>query len=396
MSERELKFRFPAYFQGLTAYLEGDNRNLRSALSSPELTMDQRCLLQVRTFIKAHNYLEALQRLSNLSTFSHPFFRAEKFFLQASLASFASRWAEGFELNVRAYEIYTELKYRPGQFRSAHNAASSCINLGKCNEALQYLEYAKESVTRPAELASVFRAQACLFSQLGDLDSANSFICEALEARAHLNAVDRVHLDLVIFDLAFKNQDFKTCASQLALLRKSRVLRYRARIIFDNQLFKIFRGEETQLSRLPKSVEEQEEYGLKWKLLDSLISGDIEAAKNLWHDLHLFLPELHQKAFLSFHPNEEKKLFGQVLLSLKRPMADPLKEPLDGRLAELYSLLVTSPVPLRKEYLIQEIWKIKYSPSYDGRFYDLMKRLKKMIGADIRAVKRGYFLARGA
>ena len=49
-------------------------------------------------------------------------------------------------------------------------------------------------------------------------------------------------------------------------------------------------------------------------------------------------------------------------------------------------------MPLRKEYLSEQLWGISYDPRYDARFYKMIERLKKTQKVSVTNKNNAYFI----
>ncbi len=385
---------FPDYFKGLSAYLKGDHRNFRKVMKSPLLERQQRTLLQVRAQNRERRYESALEILDSVTHWTHDFFKAEQLFLRASIASFLSQWSEGYKHNLAAHELYSKMNYAPGMFLTLHNAASSCINISHLSEAKKLLRKSEAFAKRPSDKLLLLRAWACMESNEENFEKALLLIEDGLSHQSELNAVDQIHMALVGFDIYFRSGNVSKAGEILVRLQNSKTLRYNARVIFEANLFNLYTKEARLLPEMPKSIKTNAEFSLKWKLIQSLQSGDVEKAKQQWKDLCQMFPDLYRPEFLESDLCEIKSLFIQVIEGFRSKAGEEISVNLSPKLQSLYELLRNSKTPLRKEYLITQIWKSEYSPKFDQRFYELIRRFKEVTSLDLRSIGGGYSLFR--
>ncbi len=376
-NSREAFFRkeFALYFRGLKAHLTGDHATLRRVCSSEDLSQDQRKLLLVRRLHRKRKWATASNLLQSVTTFSHPFFEAEQHFLMASSFSYVSEWEWSFAENLKALEIYEAESYYRGCFLASYNLAAAMTNTGRFNDAGKWLKRAEIFSESPSEKVMIRRLQACELSGLGQFDQAVGCLEQALELVDQLSAIEKANLYLVAFDIYCRAGNFERCEIFYNKIRRTKLLRYGARALFECYLYDIYRQKIKVSWPRHAVVEDHLEYGPKWRLVAYVLEGNLELAQNVWSQLHRAFPDLYEAAFLTFSQSEAVSLFGRVLRQITLKKTAGQVPVLTGQLADLYSLLITAPMGLRKEYLIEKIWRKSYDPALDDRFYQLVRRL---------------------
>ncbi len=390
--DNKLESEFRIYFSGLEAYLAGDHRRVRRILKNQDLEQCARRLLLARNLIRKRKFSLAQSVLDSLSPINS-LFAAELNFVQASLLSFNSQWSLAFEKNRSAYALYKQINYRQGQFNAAYNASFCKNHLGESEQVLLWLSECESLAITARERCSVIRAMACEHSQQQNFKMAVQLMDQAFDEQEHLGDVDKIHLQVAAFDVFFRAGETEKCEALLSHLTKSKLNRFEARIQFESLLFRIAIGRIHSLPPRSEAIRANTEFNQMWNLLAAIFAGDLPEAEKQWRALHHLYPALYNLGFLNFPDSEKNSLLAKAIKKIQSTSQITMScNALSGKLQSLYSLLATTSLPLRKEYLIERLWGAPYHPQYDERFYRLVRRLRCQIPEELVSEQRAYRL----
>lgn len=368
---------FPKYQAAVQAFLAGDAREFRALARSEGLTRSERKLLEARARFRREEWSEAFELLTTMGKAGFPFLEADRQFLLASAHFALGRIEAAAACNISAAELYREVGDRRGRFIALYNAMVDFSRLGHNALAQLHFEQASAFAQGAAEETVLWRAMACEESRLRRYDEACRWLDRASERVAELNHVDRhVHF-AVAADIYARAGRFDAAIRALESIRATRTqTEARARLDFElGVLLALTR--ETSLGEPSNAVAATAEFGLKWNFLRSLEQGEIDRADRLWKDLCAMFPGIFgsRDGYACLDPSEEDTSFWRCVRRLRhraRPVAPP-----KGKVGDLYRELLGARHPVRKELLIERIWKIPYDPRWDSRLYKLVERAKR-------------------
>jgi tetratricopeptide (TPR) repeat protein len=382
------------YQNEVNAYLskEGSFSKVRK---SPKLNNVEKKLMMARYLNRRSKHHMVLDMLSKINDTDDQFLKAEKYFLQAQTYSFLGHFEQSAKCNLHALEIYQQLMDRRGLFLVNYNLSVDYSRLGLRNLTEYYLNKAVNLKSLPSEVALIMRAMACYYMEQRNYELANIYIEKALNDVSTYGKLDQLNTYLVASDFWVSNREFNKAYDMLNQLHNSKNFALKARYQLERAMLKsIISNDKLEL---PPTNLEEGQYLQKWKLLISIQSGHTEMAKILWNEVRKLDPRLGEE-FLGIDEGETAPLFTTYLRKLikeKQPQKETcvstkLKE---GLAKELYSILVTSPVPIRKEELIEKLWKTSYFPELDNRFYKLVQRLKEQTNLNIINQSNAYYIS---
>lgn len=373
---------YPAYQAGIQFYLACENQSFTRLMRSPELGSAELCLLKARKLFSLSHFREAIVLLGGIHS-PCEFLNAEKNLLMATAFSNLGEMENSFLYNSRAQEGYRISEDQRGYFLSTYNLSVDAGNLGLKKISNELLAKAGILAIKFEEKLLIHRARACALSAERNYAQAfqeiliANFLCQSAD-HTHTNKLDVLTFKVVASDIFFRAGHLDDAEKILAEVRNEKLLKPKARVFFNIAILKFLKG--NKLSTMPKHVAESNEYSLKWNLISTLESGDISTARIFWRDLVKLFPNNFKDDFEAASKFDEESLFFSAIASIKRRTQDaPAIELLAGsKMETLHLCLSQSKTPLRKEELIESIWKRAYDPSYDSRFYKLVQRLKDL------------------
>jgi tetratricopeptide (TPR) repeat protein len=394
---------FPLYSAGIEAYLNRESETLARMLANPDLSIAEKRLLETRLKFRDNRYDEAAEILQTLSTSGIPFLEAERNLLVGNYHAYKGEWQEALIANHQALIGYESIRDRRGTFLTNYNLSVDYGRLGLNQAAEHFLRQAEKGAEAPPERVLVLRAQASLLSSRGGdsraIENAVRVIEKALALHGELNDVDRTALVLVAADIYFRANNRSKSYELLAGIRHVKATRDRARILFDLALLEMLLKEQapfTALGVAPAAVQESVEYSLKWSIIRNLQIGELGRAEELWEELTIMASSRYGAKFTALGTPDKESLFMTIIESIRNSNPERIMSGRGGsKLAKLIELLSVSEGPIRKENLIEEIWRVKYDPSFDARFYKLIERARRECGLELVNVNQAYVIRAG-
>ena len=385
------------YLAAVRAYVQSDNAALERFVENLNHSRCEIGLIRARQEIKRGEYDVAFERLCSLQPES-TLLKAEIHFVRSNLQSYRSLWQEAALDAQIAIEAYTVCQYARGLFIANYNLSVYYNRLGLDLLSRNALERCLPFVRDVNQTVLVLRAQACESSRLGLYQRAVEQIEKALSHRLEIDPVDASSLDAVAADLYFRAEKFSQALDCLERQSQSKVIRDRARIRFEITLMRAIRDKAERFVEgpMPESVFENIEYQMRWKIIESLQDGDLAASRKRWQALSHLFPQRFAAGFQTVNSSDEKTTFMFAVRSLLTAAANQRPQiqsaDLKGKMGELVSILLESPLYLRKEELIERLWETSYDPVFDNRFYKLVGRLRQSTNIQIDVVANTYRL----
>ena len=384
------------YQEGVSLYLTGDNRRLQGFLQQSPLRTFERGLIKTRLHLRAAELAEAEKLLLTLSASPSIFLEAEKLFLWAGLEFQRGNFEEAARWNLDALVAYESLADRRGQFLTNYNLSADFNRVGLETLSYHYLLKAHKMAGNPQESGLILRARACHKSNNQEFEEANRLVDQALAEIDHLSPADRAITINVAADIRFRSGNWDEAQAMLKKSRGIRLNRERDRTDFELTVLEKILLSDKKLAVLPENLRGSLEYSLKWKILRNLQSGELLEATELWNNLRKQSPDDYLEGFKTKNPSLARGIFmsavAKLLCSEKLSRFESLPES-KSTLGNLELLIRSSPMPLRKEELIEKVWKTSYRPELDSRFYRLVSRLKHQKKLNILCINRAYRLA---
>lgn len=386
---------FENYGQAVQAYLGNDTRRIKSLLNSESLKQTEKQLLRARLEMQAARLSNARQLLETMTSPAEPFLRAERAMLRATVESRSSRFESAIDQNLSALELYTTLEDSRGRFLTSYNLSVDFARLGHAHLSKRYLDLALCWAQTPSEKTLALRALSTHASGQNDYASAIRYIEEALKSESH--EIDRGTLKLVAADIYVRaGQLAKALDCYKNFSANERCPEY-LRAIFERQCLK-FLLEDVSWPVSPAELIAGSEYYLKWKTMRHLDQGETKEAELTWFELQKLFPRLYVREFSFAKNSESNSLMGRCLdkLKLQSPVTDETldTESLSPRIAALIKLFERRQLPMRKEEIIERLWKCDYDPSMDARFYKLLSRVRRLPKIHVELKNRRYRIIR--
>ena len=378
----------PLYLKAKELYLAGKYAGLKTLL--PRLNEHEKRLMQARLCIRKGAFIQAQKHLQRALTGStNELYSAEGQMLLATLHSRTGHHEAAVLANFQALQVFERVPYAQGAYSSNYNLSVDYNDLNLPLMTAHYLERAAVWARTTGDHIKIKRAKACLLSTQCRWTEVSVLILELENEAQTLSPYDKAVTWLVCVDLYARCGDFIACEralDKLKVCRKhsepDRQRFYRAALVF-------LTGRSSNIqydSRLEGEFKQQLE------LLSLLLAGERVRALKLWRELQASLPSASDHFALN-SLSEQRSLFGRCLEKILRSSAQkPTPAPaMPPRFAQLHQKLAEG-APIRKEELIEVIWKTPYDPKYDDRFYKLLERFRKQYGFKVESLNRSYRL----
>ena len=385
---------FNQYNKFLSIYLEDDFKNFINFKTDKDLSVIEKKLLHARVFTKNKQWKDAKEILES-STINNSFLLAEKYFLLGQIHLNTSMYEDSAVYAQKAIQLYKELEHKKGVFKSTYNLSVSYNRLGLDKLSFLELENSMLYTSSIDQEMLIKRAYACHYSKTGDFKESIKNLKLLEDYYNEDDSFDSIATKTVAIDIYIRASMFTESKRCIEEIEKSRINMERGRLSFYKNFLKSYL-EDIPLGSCPESVKESSEYFAKWKVIDSLESGDEVQTRKNWDELVLLLPHLYSQKFSCINESESKCIFNRQLQKLlnQNNVETLNQDQVSGKkMKQLVSLLNDSKIPLTKEFLIESIWDVPYSPKYDNRLYKLIERLKSQYSVKISNNNSCYKIA---
>ena len=366
------------YQRGIASYLKGNNKLLQKIISSPQLSLDGKRLLKARHFMRLQDFTTAIELLQRAPCSTGLIYEGDRLFLLGNCYSFKGEWSKALKMNQQGLHQYEKCNYRRGKFLCHYNLSVDCQHLGDVKSESLHLQQAEALADSAEEKALIARAAAFLLAREKKFDKALSLLEDALSVQ-DLNSIDRVQMQILRVEILTFSGDLESALklSKSLLNRKSTF--ERARIVFENHALRFLNHDKSAFtSEKPAVLSASMEYQLKWDLVRALQFGELDRAQDLWAKLAQEVPGHIQDQFLGISRYEAMAVFGRCVMAFRSYVKPRTSGAITAGLEnQLLDLLSSAHVPLRKEILIESLWGVNYCSSFDNRFYQLIRRLRK-------------------
>ncbi|MGZ3774338.1 MAG: hypothetical protein ACXVCY_12020 [Pseudobdellovibrionaceae bacterium] len=394
---------YPLYNKGINAYLSVNADLLNRIISHDQLSSTEKALLRVRVLLRDRKFADAENLCKSIQSHSD-FLMGEKEFLLGNLFGFRSMWENASAHNLIARDYYGRCQDRRGLFLSNYNLSVDFDNLGSKILADQFFLIAEKLMHEPDERCMILRAKALQLIDKNLVNEALVTIKSVLELISTVPPSESNMSRSIAAQIYFMAGEYNESLIELSSLSKSKSLRDKARVVFDKALIeRILKKNQPyeMLGPAPIEIVNAYEYHLKWQILSHLQTGDRFQADVLWTKLANEFPKIYEKDFKTFIPSENQlpfMVFINNLLNLSKPSCINLQSNPDTATSNLASrlkeILVNTGSPLRKELLVEYIWRVSYDPKFDQRLYKLIDRIRKTQGFNIVNKNQSYYLDR--
>lgn len=364
-------------------------------MESSDLSQAERNLLVARKYFSSQQFKEAILVLESMPDSSCDYLNGEKNLLLATANSNSGNNENSFLYNGRAIAFYKKAEDKSGEFLATHNLHVDANLLGLKRIGQEYLDKASDLVLTIEQKFLISRARACILSQERKYLDAYKEIKSSIDiCHECTNKLDVFTLKVVASDIFFRANKIAEAQALLEEIKNEKLLKPKARVFFNIAAIKFLSG--TSLGLMPKYVSLSAEYSLKWNLLLAMECGDLTTARKLWSEIVHAFPGNFQESFQANTLFDQESLFFKCVLHIKEKASNVPQVDFESgsKMAILHECLLRTKSPIRKEELIELIWKTPYDPSLDSRFYKLIQRLKSM-DLPIANEHRAYYYKNG-
>jgi hypothetical protein len=131
------------------------------------------------------------------------------------------------------------------------------------------------------------------------------------------------------------------------------------------------------------------ELALKWQIISSLLSGDLNKSNDLWSKLAQLSPTTYASNYQILKTSERKGLWGEALQIILRQAQSLYLKRLSGNYSLVAEMLIRN--PCTKGEIIEKIWKNE--KKFDDRFHKLIERIRHKCPLFKIILKNGYYTA---
>tara|TARA_R110002072_G_scaffold64203_7_gene159871 strand:- start:37638 stop:38807 length:1170 start_codon:yes stop_codon:yes gene_type:complete len=365
----------------LTYYIHYRNENSKEFLAyknDPELTRNEKNLFRARELMRSKKWDDAIDLLESINEEDH-FILAESKFLIMSCFLLKSQYEHAIICGIEALEKYKAIEHREGSFKTSYNISVAYNRVGFNTLSKHYLDIASTNKESKEDQFILSRAYACEYSRQCKFDKALSILKDIFEETEPKFKHEINHFKIVAFDIYFRAQAYDEAYELINEVILQKNTNERGRALFYYHLFEFWKNDK-QLPTIPEVIRAIPEFSLQWNILVNVISGDIIYTEALWRQLTTQFPQYYSHNFNCIDESEKKALFYQCILKVikKDEEIDIDLDSIKSKNSKvLIQTLLESKTPLRKEDLIEIIWKTSYEPKFDTRFYKLIQRTKK-------------------
>ncbi|MCF8059578.1 MAG: hypothetical protein K9K67_09795 [Bacteriovoracaceae bacterium] len=380
----------PHYVAARSALHKEDLVKFKKLKKNPELSQEEKKVLQARDYIQQQSWEQALTYLENMGIIKSEYLNAEMYAIKTYLFQILARPEEALWSNQRALFYYELCGDQEGLFRSHYNRSVTLEKFQQFKLMDFHYKEARKYTHSPHQIVHLLKAEAFVHCRLGQVDKALESIQEALFYGKDLEKSHFDNLRTVASEIYIKTGQINKAIELLRDLMASKINPERARVLAELKMLEALL-DDTILKKPAATIEKNQEWALKWHTLSALQIGEEERAKSLWKKLSKKYPLLYGGDFMILDPLEETTAFGLLLKKIyQRKAYSHAPQKNLSKVDHLIWLLTNATIPQRKEDLIESIWGEDYEPSYDARFYKLVQRVKKNQG--IENVGGTYFI----
>lgn len=393
-----MRANYEVYDLAVQNYLSRDLKSFKRLMGDKSLSQPERLLLKAREHFLNQKMEHAYSFLKDSEGFETDFLEAERKFLLANYHSYKSDWHKSLQCNLDAVFLYERVSDPAGLFVCNYNLSVDYGNFGDRYNATKRLRYAEKYSRNGRERSLVLRANACFASVDGEFSKAIEYIESALENVGALSENDLRTTQLVRADLLICVGRLEDAYSQLEQIKRTKGVRNRVKLYFDLLTLKFIISGELEFSRFTYLFCDSREYRLKWGVITNIACGDLDQAQSCWDELKVIFPykDGYKQDMFAF---DQRTSFGRCLNALKtrrnsvQSVANTAADQrfVKSKIDNLVDVLRDAPFPMRKEILIQKVWKTDYNPRFDNRLYKLIERARDR-GFEIESKRRAYYL----
>ena len=367
----------PLYVEAREALHSEELVRFRKFQKSRDLSQEEKKVLKAREFIHSQKWKDALEILENMGVIKSEYLNAEMYAIKTYVYQVLARPEEALWSNQRALFYYELCGDEEGLFRSHYNRAVTLEKFQLYRLMDFHYNEARKFCKEPHQIVHILKAEAFLKCRVQEPHEAVQKIEKALTYEEKLEKTHFDNLKTVASEIYLKAGNRKKAAFILKEVMASKINPERARVLSEIKMLEVIE-DNSKMKSPPETIQKNEEWHLRWQILQNIQEGNPQKAKSLWKELSLKYPNLYGKPFSIKDPLEENTAFG---LALKKVYQEKEEAPQSiqslSKIEHLQWLLEQASTPLRKEDLIEKIWGESYDPKFDARFYKLVQRLKK-------------------
>lgn len=394
----KIEFEQNEYFaKAMSAYANRDIRKFNRLRKNPTLSSADKKVLEARLYIYKQNFKAAVNIL-NKAISEDLYTNSEKYFSLGYCYTRLSRHEDAILSYNESLGYNKMLKEKARVFATYKNLFNSYKSLGLDTLAKKYLKECKKYITNKANECSYYRTMA-LTVNFKERTRSETYINKALGLCKDVPLSMQQMTKHAAFTIFFNNGKLDKAKEFLAELKKMRAYLNYAAVLLDEKLMDILEGKALTLGAKNPDIKASKEINLKWELIRALLDGNKEKLSFEWGKLCKLYPHKYKKDFEfgeieSLESSLFYKCFNYLYKEAKLTELPDFEFPTNTKLNVLYRELKNAKMPLKKEYLIEKIWAVSYSPDFDNKFYRLVNRLKKEIPYRIVNVNYAYKLVK--
>lgn len=379
-----------AYNRFLEAYVNDEIEKFRKFKDSSEIGFHEKRLLMAREFFMEQKWENAIELLEKITP-QDDFLLAEKHMLIGSALLFSSHYQKSiveFHISEKAYAVIGD---QFGQYVSNYNLSCGYSQLGLEDLAFFYVEKTLPFCADEEQELNIKRALAVYNAKVGKICEALSILEEVGPETLSKSKTEHLAFKFIAGEIYFRAGKVEKAFACLEHIMSSKLAWNSSEVSFEYFLIRSFKNNES-IGAMPESVKGHRELELKWNMIRAIESGEAEEAKKIWGQLQEIAPSVYGNNFEYHDRHLDNTIFMTVLKSKFNSYKSESKEYniKSKKLQSLYNILANTNAPIRKEDLIEQIWKVEYCQTLDSRFYQLVRRLRGIVSDEIINKNNAY------
>jgi len=387
---------YKEYFKALEAYHSNNRIYFERYRKSPKLSVNEKKLLDVRSKLSVGKWEKALTILESISRESREYINADKSIMKSYVSAHLGYRKKAIKFSLEAFSLFLKINHEKGIIYSSYNLSVYYFEENNMKDSLKYIKYALKHCNKNYVMADIYRHLAFIYLRSGKEKMAKRSIENAKKLHSYLNQFEQGTQNVSFSDYYFRCGELKKMKKCLHEVKKSKNNQHKDWCYFLINFLDVFENGK-KLGKAPKALIHSEKFNLKWLVVQLLQSGDYELARQSWEKLCALTPEVYLPNFkVTSKWNEESLFYKCVEKYLINNEVLPEKElsiKKNTKVSVLYELLANSNSPLRKEELIMEVWGEYDYDKHNGRFYQLVRTLRKKHKINVVNKHNAYYLA---
>ena len=371
---------FQTYRKYLNDYLQGKYLNLKYAAKNANLTVFEKRILKARYLNHLKKFEESLKILKSFKVTDSHFIEGERLFLLGCTLSYLNRFEEARDCYFLSFEHYFYCEHVYGCFNSIYNVSTCYSKLNLNQKEKIYLNHAKEFGRTSREKVFIWKGFYYLFYKNNQFHEAEKEIEKCFEHLDLISKKDQENLIVLLNELALSHEIQSPYL--LTWLENSDIKKnYRSydRYIFYKKTSEVIE-KNSSLKLPPRALKPGSYYYLLWQYLKEVQDGNHEGAQSYKDEINRLFPEMINEDF-TFKFNQGNF---QIPFKFLNKKINPLSkeevnfENFNISLPErkILDRLFASPIPVRKEMIMEEVFGLDYQIEDETHFYYLIRKLK--------------------